>query len=753
MTEKNNSDFFDKIINKAKTFAFEKQQSFVTAEHLLGALLAEDSVKKVIIKATGNTTVVNEIATPLLEYIESDEIPTVLQVGEKPMPVDSVTSIFDRVIGRAKLNNTDIGCIDILVALIMEDETMAQYFLKVSGLTADNIAMAAEDLDFGEVNKEIKNQNDNEEREYLRKFATYLNEKAASGKIDNLIGRDFIISKIIETISRRSKNNVILVGAAGTGKTAIAEGFAKQVVDGNVPDSIKNANIWSLDIGSLMAGTKYRGDVEDRVKNILRALETEVNPVLFIDEIHLIMGTGKSSEGGTDISNLLKPALARGDLKIIGSTTNEEYRQYFEKDKAIVRRFNKVMVDEPTVDQAIQIVQGTIKQYQKFHKVTYTKESVIEAVKLSVRYIPSKVLPDKAFDIVDIAGARAKLNNTDPKKKPKITKEDIENVISDICGVPVSEMNTEEQDRMKNLETNIEKSVFDQNEAVQKLCDAVYMARAGLRPSDKTAGSFLMVGPTGVGKTEVCKALASTLGTKLVRFDMSEYMEAHSVSKLIGAPPGYVGFDDPKIGDGKLINEAENNPYAVFLFDEIEKAHPSIYQIFLQIMDDGKITGSSGKVAVFQNIIIIMTSNVGASQMMKSKIGFGDKTEINLSELDKAVEKHFTPEFRNRLDAIVKFSPLSKDAMSKIVDKFVSQLSDLALEKNVKISLTVEANEWLSKNGYDPKMGARPLGNLISEKVKKPLAKEMLFGDLKNGGKAVISVDNDNIVIKCVAKV
>lgn len=752
MTEKDNSDFFDKIINKAKEFAYEKQQSFITAEHLLGALLSEDSVKKVIIKATGNTESLNNIVKPLLQYIESDEIPTVLSAGEKPIPVNSVSSIFDRVVGRAKLNDTDIGCIDILVALIMEDESMAQFFLLSAGLNTDNISMAAEDLEIGEVSKELKNKNDTEEREYLRKYASYLNEKAKEGKIDNLIGRDFIISKVIETLSRRSKNNVILVGAAGTGKTAIAEGFAKQIVDGNVPDSIKTANIWSLDIGSLMAGTKYRGDVEERVKNILIALETEINPVLFIDEIHLVMGTGKSSEGGTDIANLLKPALARGDLKVIGSTTNEEYRQYFEKDKAIVRRFNKIMVDEPTIDQAIEIVKGTIKQYQKFHKVSYTKESIIESVKLSVRYIPSKVLPDKAFDIIDIAGARAKLENIDPKKKPKITKDDIENVVSDICGIPVAEMNTEEQNRMANLEENIKKSVFDQNEAVQKLCDSVYMARAGLRPSDKTAGSFLMVGPTGVGKTEVCKALSNTLGVKLVRFDMSEYMEAHSVSKLIGAPPGYVGFDDPKIGDGKLINEAENNPYAVFLFDEIEKAHPSIYQIFLQIMDDGKITGSSGKVAVFQNIVIIMTSNVGASQMMKNKIGFGDKNEINMSELDKAVEKYFTPEFRNRLDAIVKFSPLSKDAMGKIVDKFIQQLSGLASEKNVDIKITKEANVWLSEHGYDPKMGARPLNNLISEKVKKPLAKEMLFGNLKNGGKAIIDIKDNNIVIDTSTK-
>ena len=752
MSEENNSEFFDKIIDTAKKFAVEKQQAFITAEHLLGALLIEESVKKVIIKATNDIKSIDGLTKDLLQYIENDDIPTINQPGELPTPVIAIKSIYDRIVGRAKINDSDIGCIDILVSLIMEDESFAQYYLKKSGLTVDNISNAADELDIGEVNVEIKNKSDTEEREYLRKYATFLNEKAKSGKIDNLIGREYIISKIIETVSRRSKNNVILVGAAGTGKTAIAEGFAKEVVDGNVPDIIKNANIWSLDIGSLMAGTKYRGDVEERIKNILRALEAEVNPVLFIDEIHLIMGTGKSSEGGTDISNLLKPALARGDLKVIGSTTNEEYRQYFEKDKAIVRRFNKIIVDEPTPEQAIEIISGTIKQYQKFHKVSYTKEAIVESVKLSVRYIPSKVLPDKAFDIIDIAGARAKLANTDPKKKPKITKLEIEEVISDICGVPVSEMNKEEEERLVNLESNIEKSVFDQNEAIEKLCNAVYMNRAGLRPSDKTAGTFLMVGPTGVGKTEVCKALSKTLGVNLVRFDMSEYMEAHSISKLIGAPPGYVGFDDPKIGDGKLINEAENNPYSIFLFDEIEKAHPSIYQIFLQIMDDGKVTSSSGKVAVFQNIIIVMTSNVGASQMMKPALGFGGKSDINLGELDKAVEKYFSPEFRNRLDAIVKFSPLSKNAMDKIVNKFISELNVLSNEKNVKVTLTKKAVEWFAENGYDPKMGARPLNNLISEKIKKPLAKLMLFGELKNGGQATVDIDQDEIKINTKVK-
>ena len=739
-------DKLQKIINRAKDFADEKDHAFITTEHLLGALMIDENVKKVLIKASGNENICADLTNIIVTYIDSDEIPEKHAKMDVPQPVEAVTAVLDRAVARSKANGGEINPLDALVAISLEDETMSQYALATCGINAERINDACDELGIMTLQAGEVDPNESEARQYLRRYCDFLNEKARRGRIDDLIGRSDVVVQIIETLNRRSKNNVILVGDPGVGKTAVVEGFAKRIVTGDVPNAMKNSNVWSMDVGRLMAGTKYRGDVEERVIGILKALEEETDPVLFIDEIHMIMGAGKSSEGGPDVSNLLKPALARGGLKVIGSTTDAEYRSHIEKDKAIIRRFNKIAIYEPSVQEAIDILKGTIKEFEKFHGVTYLPGTVEEAVNLSVRYMPSKVLPDKAFDIIDIAGARCKLANTDPKRKVKITKSVIEEVVSHITSVPVASMTIEESDKLDNLESDIRSSVFEQDEAIDELCNAVFMSRAGLRPSDKTAGAYLMVGPTGTGKTEVCKALAKNLGIELVKFDMSEYMEQHSISKLIGAPPGYVGFDDPNVGDGKLINAAEKNPYAIFLLDEIEKAHPSVYQIFLQIMDDGKVTSSSGKVANFSNIILIMTSNAGASAMSQSRIGFGGG--LNTSAIDKAVENTFSPEFRNRLDAIIKFNSLSENAMHLIVDKFIASLNELSEKKNVKIELTSEARDWLAKNGYDPKMGARPMNHLISKVIKKPLSKIMLFGDLKNGGTAIVSVHEDNIVVK-----
>ena len=740
-----NEDKLQEIMSRASVFADEKDQAYITTEHLLGALMVDEDIKKVLIKASENEQVCADITLIIANYLDSNEIPEKLSAMDSPEPVDAVKSVIDRAVARAKLQGSDISPVDVLVAIINEDDTMARYALMSCQLTSDNITESAEELGIGMNGVDEEDPNEPDWKKYLRQYCDYLNEKAKKGRIDNLIGREGIVEQIIETLNRRSKNNVILVGDPGVGKTAIVEGFAKRVVNGSVPSSMKTTNVWSLDIGRLLAGTRYRGDVEDRVTKIIAALKQEENATLFIDEIHTIMGAGKASDGGPDVSNLLKPELARGELKIIGSTTDAEYRKDFEKDRAIIRRFNKIVINEPSVDEAIDVLKGTIKEFEKFHGVSYKKDTIEEAVKLSVRYMPTKVLPDKAFDIIDIAGARVKLLNNDPERKPKITIEVIEEVVSHISGVPVSKMNEEETDQLKNLETNIRSSVFEQEEAIDKLCNAVYMARAGLRPSDKTAGAYLLVGPTGVGKTEICKSLANTLGIELVRFDMSEYTEQHTISKLIGSPPGYVGYDDPKIGDGKLVNEAEKHPYALFLFDEIEKAHPNVYQLFLQIMDDGKITSSSGKTVSFQNIIVVMTSNAGASEMSRSSIGFGGSSGVNMEVLDKAVERTFTPEFRNRLDAVVKFHPLSSETMIKIVEKFIANLNKLSNEKKVTIEVSTEAKEWLSKKGYDPKMGARPLQHLINNEISKPLAKLMLFGNLSGGGIAEVTLKDNTI--------
>jgi ATP-dependent Clp protease ATP-binding subunit ClpA len=567
----------------------------------------------------------------------------------------------------------------------------------------------------------------------LADFCVNLNEKARAGKIDPLIGRDSELRRTIQVLCRRSKNNPLYVGDAGVGKTAIAEGLARKIIEGDVPEVLKEAVIYALDMGSLLAGTRYRGDFEERLKSVMKELEKMPNAVLFIDEIHTMIGAGATSGGALDASNLLKPALASGAIRCIGSTTYKDYRQFFEKDRALVRRFQKIDVNEPTVPDAIEIVKGLRPYFEEFHKIKYTDDALKAAVELSARYINDRKLPDKAIDVIDETGASQMLLPEDQRKKI-IDVEDIEATIATIARIPPKSVSKSDAELLSGLEQSLKTVVFGQDQAITALSSAIKLARAGLREPEKPIGSYLFTGPTGVGKTEVAKQLADTLGVELLRFDMSEYMERHTVSRLIGAPPGYVGFDQ----GGLLTDGVDQHPHCVVLLDEIEKAHPDLYNILLQVMDHGKLTDHNGKSVDFRNVILIMTSNVGASELARSPIGFGRKREQGDDE--EAINRTFTPEFRNRLDAIISFAPLPREVVRRVVEKFVLQLEGQLAERGVTINLTPEAADWLAEHGYDERMGARPLGRVIQEYVKKPLADQVLFGELVNGGNVTVAV-------------
>lgn len=747
--EKDSNEKLKNIFSVAVQYAKSKGHAFVTTEHLLAAIMADDDVQKVMIRSSGKSDIVTEISKELVSYLDTTtDIPKIQDIRDELIITDAVTHSLDRATARIKASGGAVNFIDLLISVAGEEDTWAQYYLVNGQINDAKIIEAARYFGMTGFGANDANPNDSDDVKTLREYCVLLNEKAINGKIDPLIGRTKEVQDIIETLARRNKNNVVITGAAGCGKTQLVEGLAKLIVEKKVPHIIADADVWSLDIGLLMAGTRYRGDVEERVTNILKALENQNNPILFIDEIHLIMGSGKSSEGGADVANLLKPALARGDLKVIGSTTIDEFKLTFEKDKALMRRFQKIVCDEPSIDEAIKILKGVKKNYEQFHRVSYSGEAIAAAVKLSVRYIQTNVLPDKAFDVIDKAGAKYKLDNTDPDRKIKIGVKEIEDIVSEMARVPVATVRESEISKLSHLRENIEKVVFDQEYAVDTLVKAVIRARSGLVPQDKTLGSFLLCGASGVGKTELSKALADTMDMNLVKLDMSEYSEAHSISKLIGAPPGYVGFDDPKVGDGKLINEIETHPYSVLLLDEIEKAHPSIYNILLQVMDDGKLTASSGKTVSFRNVFLLMTSNAGAADASRNAIGWEfENVGFDPSKMDKAIENKFTPEFRNRLDAIVKFKQLSRNTMLKVVDKFIGNLNDLTKEKNIVVEVTDTAKEWLAEKGYDPKMGARPLNRVIAEFIKDPLAELMVFGDLKKGGTALVDVTDDGLSV------
>ncbi len=725
--------------------ARQKRHELITVEHLLLAMLDNPSASEVL-KACGAS--LDKLRTDITDHIEEH---TPIVSGEDEVDTQPTLG-FQRVIQRAMLHvqssgKKEVTGANVLVAIFGEKDSHAVYFLHQEGVArldvvnyiAHGISKIAEN-DSKETAVD-ENETDTKTNKNLETYTINLNKLVSEGKIDPLIGRDLEVERVVQILCRRRKNNPLLVGEAGVGKTAIAEGLAKKIVDNEIPDVLKNTIIYSLDLGSLIAGTKYRGDFEQRLKNVLKQLSEKKDAILFIDEIHTIIGAGSASGGTLDASNLLKPALANGSMKCIGATTYQEFRTIFEKDHALTRRFQKIDVEEPSIQTTISILKGLKTHFEKHHNVKFSSNALVSAVELSAKFINDKKLPDKAIDVIDEAGAAQKILPKNKQKKLIGTKE-IEEVISKIARIPSNNINKDDRSALKNLERDLKAIVFGQDKAIESLSSAVKMARSGLGTDNKPIGSFLFSGPTGVGKTEVARQLAYVLGIELIRIDMSEYMERHSVSKLIGAPPGYVGFDQ-----GGILTESINkNPHAVLLLDEIEKAHPDVFNILLQVMDNGILTDSNGRKTDFRNVTIIMTTNAGAETLSKSTFGFTDHREIGDEQIE--IKKIFTPEFRNRLDAIVSFAPLDNQIILKVVDKFLIQLENQLHDKKVDATFTPKLKEFLGKKGFDPQMGARPMARLIQDTIRKALADELLFGKLVNGGDIEIDIDdNEKIVL------
>ncbi|NQZ13802.1 MAG: ATP-dependent Clp protease ATP-binding subunit ClpA [Alphaproteobacteria bacterium] len=740
----------EQTLHRALSIANERQHEYATLEHLLLAL-TEDQDAMAVLRSCG--IALPDIKEQLEHYLDHEL--SYLKQTEAPEEAKPTTA-FQRVLQRAAIHvqssgREEVTGANVLVALFSERESHAVYFLQEQDMTRfdavnyishgiakvpgqDGDVSTPRGAEEGEESGETKTG-----REALDSYCKNLNEKAQAGKIDKLVGRDKEVSRTIQILCRRSKNNPLYVGDPGVGKTAIAEGLAKRIVEGEVPDVLKGTTIYSLDMGALLAGTRYRGDFEERLKAVLKELENMDDVVLFIDEIHTIIGAGATSGGAMDASNLLKPSLANGALRCIGSTTYKEYRNHFEKDRALVRRFQKIDVVEPTIDEAIEILKGLKTYYQDHHKIEYTDEAIKGAVELSAKYIGDRKLPDKAIDIIDEVGAAQMLVEEKDRKKV-IDLPEIEDVVAAIARIPTKSLTKDDKSALKNLERDLKTLVFDQDPAIDTLCDAIKLSRAGLRDPDKPIGCYLFSGPTGVGKTEVARQLSKTMGVDLARFDMSEYMERHAVSRLIGSPPGYVGYEQ----GGLLTDKVDQTPHCVLLLDEIEKAHPDIYNLLLQVMDYGKLTDNNGKTIDFRNVILIMTTNAGAAEMARPPVGFN--REIRVDEDNEAISRMFTPEFRNRLDAVVPFQSLKQETVAKVVDKFVAQLEAQLTEKNVSILLNDAARTYLAEQGYDPAMGARPLGRVIQEQIKKPLAEELLFGKLVDGGVVNIGFKDGELV-------
>lgn len=739
----------EQTLHKALSIATDHNHEFATLEHLLYAL-CEDQDAMAVLRSCGISMA--DLKEQLSQYMQSELNYLINMEVEEAKP----TTAFQRVLQRAAIHvqssgREEVTGANVLVALFSERESHAVYFLQEQDMTrfdavnyiSHGIAKVpnagADETSHSPRGTEEEAAGAKSGSEALDTYCTNLNERAKQGKIDNLIGREKEVERTVQILCRRSKNNPLYVGDPGVGKTAIAEGLAKRIADGDVPDVLKDSVIYSLDMGVLLAGTRYRGDFEERIKNVLQELEKIDGSILFIDEIHTVIGAGATSGGAMDASNLLKPALSSGALRCIGSTTYKEYRNYFEKDRALVRRFQKIDVAEPSEEDAIAILMGLKTYYEEHHMVEYTDEAIEAAVKLSARYIGDRKLPDKAIDIIDEVGA-AQMIVPEDKRKSVIDKTDIENVVAVIARIPAKTMNSDDRESLKNLKRDLKTLVYDQDPAIDIICDSIKMSRAGLRDPEKPIGSYLFSGPTGVGKTEVAKQLSKTMGIELIRFDMSEYMERHSVSRLIGTPPGYVGFEQ----GGLMTDKIDQHPHCVLLLDEIEKAHPDLFNILLQVMDYGKLTDNNGKTIDFRNVILIMTTNAGASDLAKTPIGFGREVGDSGDGYadNEAITKTFAPEFRNRLDAIVPFQNLSQDTVERVVDKFVMQLEAQLADRGVSIDLSNEARGYLAKEGYDPAMGARPLGRVIQEKIKQPLAEEILFGALTEGGVAVIDFED-----------
>ncbi|MDO7556430.1 MAG: ATP-dependent Clp protease ATP-binding subunit ClpA [Loktanella sp.] len=744
------STTLEQSIHGALALANARKHELATLEHLLLSLIDEPDAARVLQACAVNLV---ELRKELTDFIEDDLSTLITDVeGSEAVP----TAAFQRVIQRAAIHvqssgRTEVTGANVLVAIFAERESNAAYFLQEQDMTrydAVNFIAhgVAKDPAFGESRPvtgapdgEAADDAEVEKKESaLAKYCVDLNVKAAKGDVDPLIGRAHEVERCIQVLCRRRKNNPLLVGDPGVGKTAIAEGLAFKIVNGETPEVLANTIIYSLDMGSLLAGTRYRGDFEERLKAVVTEMEAHPDAVLFIDEIHTIIGAGATSGGAMDASNLLKPALQGGKLRCMGSTTYKEFRQHFEKDRALARRFQKIDVNEPSVEDTVKILRGLKPHFEEHHGIKYTADAIRTAVELAARYINDRKLPDKAIDVIDEAGAAQHLI-PESKRRKTIGVKEIEAVVAKIARIPAKNVTKDDAEVLKDLEKSLKRVVFGQNQAIEALASAIKLARAGLREPEKPIGNYLFAGPTGVGKTEVAKQLADTLGVELLRFDMSEYMEKHAVSRLIGAPPGYVGFDQ----GGMLTDGVDQNPHCVLLLDEMEKAHPDVYNILLQVMDHGKLTDHNGRTTDFRNVILIMTSNAGASEMGKNAMGFG--RESREGEDTAAIERIFTPEFRNRLDAIISFGALPKPVIMQVVDKFVLQLEAQLIDRNVHIELTPKATEWLADKGYDIKMGARPLSRVIQEHIKKPLAEELLFGKLMKGGLVKVGVKNGKL--------
>ncbi|MDO4709828.1 MAG: ATP-dependent Clp protease ATP-binding subunit ClpA [Pseudomonadota bacterium] len=737
----------EQSIHRSYQLARLARHEFMTVEHLLLALLEDADAREVLSACAADYA---RLRSELERAISESVAVLPGDDGRDTQP----TLGFQRVLQRAVYHvqssgKKEVTGANVLVSIFGEKDSLAAYLLDqqditrldvvnfishgVSKLEAEAPAKTGEDAPQAQDGKESKS-------DPLGEYATDLNQAAREGRIDPLVGRGEEIERTIQVLCRRRKNNPLYVGEAGVGKTALAEGLARRIVEGQVPEVLQDAQVYALDMGALLAGSKYRGDFEKRLKAVLKALKEVPNSILFIDEIHTIIGAGATSGGTMDASNLIKPVLASGELRCIGSTTFQEYRGIFEKDRALARRFQKIDVLEPTVGEAVEILRGLAAKYEEHHAVRYAEDAIQAAVDLSVKHIPDRLLPDKAIDVIDEAGARQRLLDADTRKQ-LIDVEEIEAIVARMARIPARQVSASDKDVLKNLERNLKMVIFGQDPAIESLASAIKLSRSGLGNPDKPIGSFLFAGPTGVGKTEVTRQLAMQLGIELVRFDMSEYMEAHSVSRLIGAPPGYVGHDQ----GGLLTEKITKTPHCVLLLDEVEKAHPDIFNILLQVMDRGALTDTNGREANFRNVIVVMTTNAGASQAARRSIGF--TRQDHSSDAMEVIRNSFSPEFRNRLDAIVQFQPLGFEHILRVVDKFLIELETRLHEKQVVFSATAEAREWLAKNGFDPLMGARPMARVIQDKVKRLLADEILFGRLTRGGRVEISVKDDELAV------
>jgi len=728
------SEDLQNIFDKAIELASSLNHEYLTLEHLTLVIVSDEKFIEFILDFPGE---LDYVKTNLDHFVRNQLSEITATKKVKPQKTQSVERCLNRAFTQVLFNGRHkIEVIDVFLSLLSEKKSHAVFYLFKAGFTKEKVS---DYIDSETISVDEETLDRNQFDKLLSQYTVNLTQQAQKNKIDPVIGRDTEIESIVLALGRRNKANVILVGDPGVGKTAIAEGLAFKIVNEEVPDFLFGHTIYNLDIAALLAGSKYRGEFEERLKVVIKAIEKKGKAIIFIDEAHMMNGAGSSNNNPNDMANILKPALSKGTIKVIASTTWEEYRKHFEKDRALMRRFQRVAVDEPTPEIAVDILKGIKKYYEKFHESKITDEAISAAVRLSVKYQSDKKLPDKAIDLIDLACARFKLNSS---AKKVVTSENIEFELSKMVKLPVEAVAGTESEGLANLESNIKSKVFGQDKAIDDVLDKIFIARAGLKSPNKPVGSFLFVGPTGCGKTETAKQLADNLAVDLVRFDMSEYQEKHSVAKLIGSPPGYVGYDE---NAGQLITKIQEHPNCVLLMDEIEKAHPDVSNVLLQLMDNGKVTGSNGKEADCRNVILIMTSNLGAKDAERNTIGFS--TEERFNDGEEATNNFFAPEFRNRLDGIIKFTKLSKNNMERIVHKFIDELNLLIREKNIKIQVTDTGMSFLTKKGFNPKMGARPLARIIDQEIKKPMSREMLFGKLRNGGNVIVDASDKDVIL------